>query len=584
MLSVEQALRAKFPDFFARKPVFVTRPLVAGLRWLLMEREVNRFLKENSGARGMEFIDRVLEYFRMDYAVARQERENIPVSGRCVIVANHPLGALDALALIRLVGEVRSDVMVVANDLLSHIKPLEHMLLAVDNLGHHPTKASIRAIQKALDDEKAVIMFPAGEVSRLRPVGVRDTKWNSGFMKFALKASAPIVPVYIKARNSSLFYAASMLSKPMAGLMLVREMNTQRGRTLTLKVGEQIPAHHLASRGLRARAQVTLVKKHLYRMGIKGKNLINTERAIAHPESRQALRQELEDSELLGQTQDGKRIFLFDSRPESPVMREIGRLREVTFRKVGEGTGKRRDLDDYDTYYRHIVLWDDHDLEVVGAYRIGECAAILNSRGLNALYGHSLFRFQEGLKPYLDDAIELGRSFVQPRYWGSRALDYLWQGIGAYMDSRPDVRFMLGPVSISDNFTKDAKDLMVHYHLRYFGPRQDEGPMISPRKPYTIGAADQETLRRLFESDDANAGFKVLKEHLAHFGVTVPTLYKQYVDLCEAEGVRFLGFNIDPDFANCVDGLIMLDTDYVKDKKAARYTPKRFAAKQRIAA
>ncbi|MGB1111290.1 MAG: GNAT family N-acetyltransferase, partial [Gammaproteobacteria bacterium] len=365
------------------------------------------------------------------------------------------------------------------------------------------------------------------------------------------------------------------------GFMLAREMGTQTGRTLTLRVGELVPIHHVASPGLNKRAQISLVKRHLYRMGLKGKKLIKTERAIAHPESRQALRRELQEAELLGQTQDGKRIYLFDWRPESAVMREIGRLREVTFRRVGEGSGKRRDLDDYDRYYRHIVLWDEDDLEVVGAYRIGETDSIVGERGESALYSHSLFKYGQGMQPYLSHSIELGRSFVQPRYWGSRALDYLWQGIGAYLDSRPAIRFMFGPVSISDSFTKGAKDLMVHYYSRFYG--FDE-PVVTPRQPYQIAAAEQGDMAHLFEDLDAAAAFRVLKEHLSHYGVAVPTLYKQYTDLCEEPGSRFLGFNIDPDFANCVDGLILVDTHYVKDKKAARYTPKRYAARQPVAA
>ena len=576
MSDLQKTLEVKFPKLFTGPFRYLSGPVTGLLRWIFREQDINDFLKEHQDARGMEFIDRVLEHFNVGYAVASNQRENIPDGGRVVIIANHPLGALDALALIRLVGEVRADVKVVGSDLLLGIEPLRDLLLPIDNLSHHPSKDSIRAIQEALEREHAVILFPSGEVSRMRPLGVRDIKWQRGFLKFATKASAPIVPVFINARNSPLFYAVSTLYRRLAALLLVREMNTQRGKTIRIKVGERIPIHHIATPGLSPRAQLSLVKRHLYRMGLKNKNLIRTERAIAHPEPRQPLMRELTAAEHLGDTPDGKKIYLFDHQTDSPVMREIGRLREVTFRRVGEGTGKRRDLDDYDRHYRHIVLWDETELEIVGAYRIAECRPVIDRHGFDALYTHTLFRYAQAFNPYLNQAIEVGRSFVQPRYWGSRALDYLWQGIGAYLESRPDMRYLYGPVSISDTFPKGAKDLMVYFYTRFF---VTEEPLAEPRLPYRITPTEQAALEQRFQDDDINVNIRALKGLMSNYGVNVPTLYKQYVELCEPQGVRFLAFNVDPDFANCVDGLIMLDMDRMKDKKMARYLPSRYAAR-----
>ncbi|MEW8586713.1 MAG: GNAT family N-acetyltransferase, partial [Candidatus Thiodiazotropha sp.] len=215
----------------------------------------------------------------------------------------------------------------------------------------------------------------------------------------------------------------------------------------------------------------------------------------------------------------------------SALMREIGRLRELSFRKVGEGTGRRRDIDKYDTHYRHLVLWDDNELEVVGSYRIGEAAPIIKEQGMQGLYTTSLFNFDEAFLPYAEQAIELGRSFVQPRYWGSRALDYLWQGLGSYLRHHPEIAYMYGPVSISARYPKAARDLMVVFYKHYFGCRNRLG---ESKIPYQLDKSSQEEFSRHFNGDDLEQDLQELKHQLALYNVTVPTLFKQYTDLCEA--------------------------------------------------
>ena len=292
--------------------------------------------------------------------------------------------------------------------------------------------------------------------------------------------------------------------------------------------------------------------------------------AVANPECSVSVRHELYESDLLGETRDGKQIYLFDYRRNSAVMREIGRLREMTFRYVGEGTGMRRDLDQYDTYYRHLVLWDDSDAQIAGAYRIGEVANILAARGVAGLYTSSLFTFTEKLLSanVLPQTLELGRSFVQPRYWGMRSLDYLWVGIGAYVKRHPGMRYLLGPVSISDAYPRAAKDLLVHFYRHYFG---DENVLALARNRFVI--EDQNSIAHLgvFNGDDYEQDFRTLKASLAKCGLAVPTLYKQYTETYESGGVKFLDFNVDAKFANCVDGLVLADLDQLKPAKRERY-------------
>lgn len=571
MLNLEQSLGDKYPRLFRDPPKVVTRPLLGALRLLFHEREVNRFLEEHRNLTGFAFIEKVLDHFHFSWEVGSRDKENIPPSGRVVIVANHPLGALDALALIQLVGEVRTDVKVVANDLLLNLEPMRPLLLPVDNLNGASQKDQIKAIHEALDKEQAVIVFPAGEVSRLRPNGVRDGRWNSGFLRFARRANAPVLPVYIKARNSALFYGTSMLSKALSMLLLVQEMFGQNARTIRMKVGEIIPYANLR-RDVSNRTLVRMVKKHLYQVGKQRRAVFTTEKAIAHPQPRQLIKAELKQARHLGATRDDKAIYLFDYAPDSAVMKEIGRLRELSFRKVGEGSGQRRDLDRYDRDYRHLVLWDNDALEIVGAYRIGEAEQIVARSGVAGLYTHTLFDLGHGFEQCRENALELGRSFVQPRYWGSRALDYLWQGIGAYVKHHPQIRHLYGPVSISDSYPKPARDALIHYYQRHYGTGRDaDAPRVQPRLPYVPGAGAVAECRALMPGDDAEADFKALRAYLQEFGLTVPTLYKQYTDVTEADGVHFLGFNVDPDFSNCIDGLICVDLTRLKPSKRKRY-------------
>ena len=245
-------------------------------------------------------------------------------------------------------------------------------------------------------------------------------------------------------------------------------------------------------------------------------------------------------------------------------MEEIGRLRERTFRFVGEGTGNCKDLDDFDHYYRHLILWDNSDLEIVGAYRLGEIWK----------WPHHQFPFCFIVRRYLiipktrqslfTAGLELGRSFVQPEYWGKRSLDYLWQGIGAYLARHLQVKYLFGPVSLSQNLPKKARDLIVRYYGHYYPDPQN---LANAKTPYICDDDTKSLYVRHGNNDDSEMAFTALKSQLAFMGIKIPTLYKQYTDLCLPGGTRFCGFNVDENFGHCVDGLVVVDLDLVKSKK-----------------
>jgi putative hemolysin len=566
MISVEQVLAQNLPQL-SNKP-WLYKPVKGALRRLLHEQDFIAFASRYPHLQGLEFVEQVLDYFNFRYSVRDNEIERIPTSGRIVIIANHPIGSLDGLALLKLVSDVRPDVKVVANQILMALEPLHNLLLPVNNMSGGTERRALDNIQRHLAAEGALILFPSGEVSRLRPEGIRDGKWHNGFLRFATNAKAPILPIFIDGRNSALFYGASMLYKPLATMLLVKEMFKQQRKKLEMRIGEQIPYEAFANMALETQAKVKLFKKHLYRLAKDKAPLFITQSAIAHPEDRITLKKAVESCDLLGQTGDGKQIYLYCHQQSSPILREIGRLREFAFRAVGEGSGLRRDIDRFDSHYEQLILWDKDDLEIVGAYRFANTRKVLAEYGENGLYTASLFQFDANMQPYLDAGLELGRSFVQPRYWGKRSLEYLWYGIGAYLKRNPDIRYLFGGVSLSNSYPQAARDLMVYFYSLYFS---DAACAAVSKQPYQLPQAILSELQQHFSGDNYLEDFTQLKHLLANMGVSVPTLYKQYSELCEPGGVKFLAFGTDPDFANCVDGLVLVDMTMLKASKKARY-------------
>lgn len=566
-VDIEKAFYNYFPKLNSY-PKWLFVPFVYILKKLLHETEVNELLEKKGDLSGFEFVEEVVKYFGVSYKVSNNDKLNIPASGKAIIIANHPLGALDALCLILLVREVRSDIKVVANELLMHFPQLHSWLIPVDAMSGKSRKESMKSIYQALKEEKILIMFPSGEVSRVRPTGVRDGKWQKGFLSFARRSNAPILPVFIKAKNSGLFYTVSMINKMLAALLLPNEMFRQRGKTIEYKIGEIIPAKSIQSLQITSDKQIaTLIQKHLYRVGKGKRGILKTERSVAHPEERKALINELKGAQTLGHTSDGKIIYLFEHFPNSAIIREIGRLREFTFRKVEEGTGEQRDIDKYDKYYKHLILWDENDMEIVGAYRIGVADEIYEKYGKDGFYSHTLFEFLEGFDEYLKNSIEMGRSFVQPKYWGSRALDYLWQGIGAYLHANPKTKYLFGPVSLSNAYPKDSKNMIIHFYKHYFSPPIK---LVQAREPFVINKDEFNEVHKLCAHNNYKDDFRCLKSKLP-LGTSVPTLYKQYAELCDEGGIYFAGFNIDYEFGDCVDSLIVVHVDKIKKSKKDRY-------------
>lgn len=566
-IDVRALIEQKNPAF-KNYPKLMAGTLIKLLESVMRVHELNALAAPLQDYRGIVFIDEAFEALEFSYSISDCDRARIPADGKLIIVANHPLGALDGMALLKAVHDIRPDVKIIVNDVLMNIDNLADLFLPYDLFSRTSHKASLALIDAAVREEHAVIFFPAAKVSRWSIKGIQDTRWRKGPVHFSVKHQAPILPVFIQARNSKFFYLLSLLSKTASMFLLAAEIIKQRRKRIQLSIGHPIPAKAFHSSLADEKTIMRLLKKHVYRIGRKKRGVFLTERTIVHPVDRMQLRQDMQKSELLGTTHDGQQIFLvhYDQAPHA--LREIGRLRELTFRKIGEGTGLKIDLDGFDRYYQHIILWDDEALEIVGAYRVGDGRAILKERGVSGLYTATLFNYQAASLPVLKQSLELGRSFVQEKYWRSNALEYLWQGIGAYLCTRPDVKYLLGPVSISADYSEQARNALVYFYQKWFGAKNS---MCLHKHPYRLSYKTIDELSGEFANGPFEIELRKLKESLKMLGFSIPVLYKQYTDLCDDGGVQFLDFGVDPNFSNCVDGLILVELSKLKEIKRKRY-------------
>ncbi len=533
------------------------------LKKLFHEEEFRQFAADHRHLKGLDMVEQVLDHLDILCTIPAHDLEQIPAHGPLIVMANHPTGTLDGLALLYAVSRVRRDVKVVTNRMLTHLEPLSSLFIPVDNMGGRTAKSSFTLMEQHLQNAGVLIFFPAGEVSRPTRTGIRDKKWHPGFIKLAGKFRAPLLPVNIDARNSLLFYASTLLSPNLSMLLLMQQMFRRRHSRLPVKIGQQIGWQNGFSPTLSPREMAEQCRQHVLRLGKGLPGVFKTESAIARAEDRAILKRELAQAESLGTTADGKTIYLWqrNGQEEAPILRELGRLREIAFRAVGEGTGKRRDTDSFDDDYLHLILWDDEDLEIVGAYRFIPTAM----REPEALYSYSLFHYDDKMQDILEHGIELGRSFIQPRYWGRRGLDYLWSGIGAYLARYPHYRYLFGPVSISGGLPPAARDLLVAFYRLWFPASH---PLAASRRPYP--ASLPEVLAQ-FGGEDYVEDLTRLKSLLGNLGCGIPPLYKQYSELCEPGGVQFIDFGSDPAFNNCVDGLVLVDLCYLKASRYQRY-------------
>lgn len=566
-LDLRSIIEEKAPDFLTKAHPFFMDMIIKIVERIIRLDSINKFLRTHH-QNGFEFIEELFDYLDFSYFVTSKDIKKIPAQGKLIIVANHPLGALDGLALLNIIGEIRQDVKIVANDVLMNIDNLHELFLPYNVFSHSMQKENIKKIEKALENEEAVIFFPAAEVSRMTYRGIRDKKWNKGAVRFAQKFNCPVLPIHINARNSLIFYFASLLHKGFSTLLLPRQIFRKKHGKIVIKIGDPISKDVFSKKVLNYHHQNKLLKKHVYKIGKDKKGIFETEKNIIHPCDARVIRNELENSELLKELPNGKKLFVVDYNNARNVLKEIARLRELTFRSVGEGTGEKKDFDVYDKYYKHIVLWDERELEIIGSYRLGLTKEILDKYGYRGLYNTAQFHFSRNFEPKLFKSVELGRSFIQKKYWRSKALDYLWQGIGAFLNMHPDVEYLFGAVSISGSYSTEAKEMIVYYYEKWHGEYRH---YAMANNPFVISRNKRDEFDEQFTGSNHNEDFRNLKMMLKNTGFTVPVLLRKYSELTEYGGAKFLSFGIDYGFANSIDCMIVLDLKMVKNAQRERY-------------
>jgi len=520
-----------------------------------------------------EFVRLALRELGVRIEFDAQEMARIPASGPCIVVANHPHGGVDGLALMDLLLRVRPDVRFVANHFLSGFTELRSLLLEVDPFGGGRAArfniGAVRAARRWLEQGGMIVMFPGGEVSslRLQTRRVSDPEWTPGVARLARQTGAPVLPLFIEGRNSTLFQLGGLLNARLRTMLLVREMLKYRAHTLRLRIGRRIGANvlkeidqdELAAQYLQYKTYLLRVKQRPEAGGVVA---TPTPPAPAHRDKpiapaidpdRLAAEVAALPREQLLHAHGGQETWYFAGEEAPALLQEIGRLREITFRGIGEGTGKPSDLDEYDAYYHHLFLWDPPTRQVLGAYRMGPADEILPARGPRGLYTHSLFRLSDRLCEKLREGVEMGRSFVRPEQQRSyTALLMLWRGIGAYCVRKPQYRYLFGPVSISNDYHPLSQQILVAM-LRRHNFDAEHASDVRPRRPFRLRDNDLSVLDAIDDTDS-----RVLADLLGSLEEDekgVPVLLRQYLKL----GGRILGFNVDPEFNNVIDGMLVVD-------------------------
>ncbi|MEO1237015.1 MAG: lysophospholipid acyltransferase family protein [Planctomycetota bacterium] len=516
------------------------------------------------------FADKALEVMNLALDLDASSLDAVPREGPLVVVANHPFGGIEGVILASVLRRVRPDVKLLANEMLACIPELRDSFFFVDVFGEdaatkRKNAAAVRQALSWVDDGHALGVFPSGAVSHLtiRQRRVADPAWNSATARIIQRTGATVVPVFFDGRNSNLFQVAGLVHPMLRSAMLPRELLKRRRSRVSMTVGSPITPDRTAkfsdrqelTNYLRVRTYLLRPKHRRPDTGAAPDEAGYAE--VSPPESPEALAEEIaalpREQTLLS---SGDFDVVVARRPQmDTLMREIGRLRETAFRLVGEGTGKPYDLDVFDADYLHLILWNRATAEVVGSYRMGATDEILPAKGVRGLYTSTLFDYRKKLIRQVTPALELGRSFVHPDYQKSfQPLQLLWKGIAAYTLRHPRYRYLVGPVSISAAYTSMSKDLLMTFlQLHRFLPSLAKQIKAKnpPRKPR---ARDWDSAAFSTVASDLEEVNRVVSE-LESDGKPMPVLLRQYLKL----NGQFLGFNVDPEFGNVLDGLVLID-------------------------
>ncbi|MFW6347011.1 MAG: lysophospholipid acyltransferase family protein [Cyclonatronaceae bacterium] len=530
------------------------------------------------------FSTKLIESMGITLDIDPRQLARIPAEGRLVVVANHPFGGIEGVILASVLQKVRPDVKIMANYMLEIIPELRDVFLFVNPFetkeAARQNLASMKGTLGHLKNEGVLGVFPAGTVSHLSwgDRQIKDPEWKTNIAGIIRRTQAPVLPVYFCGHNGPLFQAAGLLHPRLRTALLPRQFSNKRKRHLRLQIGHPIPAKRLQAFP-DAPTLMSYLRQRTYLLpGISADSAPKPEPKPASFPMQEAIIEAV-DKELLlhdiNAFSEAQKlvenneydVFYAEHHQIPNVMREIGRLREVSFRATDEGTGKSIDLDAFDTYYLHLFVWHRNNKDIVGAYRLGHTDKILERKDRQGLYITTLFGIQPGLLEQITPALEMGRSFVAPKYQRSFApLLMLWKGIGAYVVRHPQYRILFGPVSISNDYETKSRNLLVRF-LQASNYLPELAQKVEPKTPFKPeNTADFDAAGELGNVMNINDISEMIST-IESDSKGVPILLKQYLKL----GGKLLGFNVDPEFSNALDGLILVDLTETPKKILTRY-------------
>lgn len=530
------------------------------------------------------FVEQALKTLGVKFTVDGQPVSRIPKKGPLVAVCNHPFGVLEGLLLINILKEVRSDIKIMANSMLGMVPEMDEMIIRVDPFGSaDAAKKNIAGLKKSMrwiKDGGMLVVFPAGEVSSLK-VGKRmvaDPKWSPMIGRIIRKTGSDVLPVFFEGRNSGLFQTLGLIH-PRLRTMLIPHENLRQAAKQNIRVafGSVVPAEKLhiyeSDEELvdYLRFRTYLLRKNKPGLALKPKEGKRKLDPIANSRGKHILASEvaaLPDDAILIQSGDFT-VFQAAAFRIPRILREIGIQREQTFRLVGEGTGRAMDIDEFDDTYRHLVLWNHVEREVAGAYRFGLTDEIIKEQGHKGLYTSTLFDYDPKILARMGPALEMGRSFITPKYQKSyQPLLLLWKGVAAFISQNPRYTTLFGCVSISGEYSGVSRELIVNFMERHCALPElaDMAHPKRPPKPGQLKKVDFSLPSNAFNDPEDVAALVSDVEG----GTSIPVLLRQYLKL----GGKIIGFNVDPDFGNCLDGLILVDLMQSDPKVLARFMGK----------
>ncbi len=569
----------KLNDIFKAPPVF---SLLGGeyfakfLMYILRFNKLNKIYEQIAEKRGIEFINAIINILEFKIEFDESELKKVPPAGPCIIVANHPYGGFDSLLLIKHLSQLRPDVKVIGNFLMQKVEPLSEFFISDASFeNHQQTNTEVftgGAVESTghLQSGGLLCLFPAGGLSTYGTFEtITDQVWQLPVVKFIKKARVPVIPVHFQGTNSRLFHLAAKIHPSLRQVRLPSELLSKKHKIIKIRIGNAIKAEeqdkfcdiYQFGRYLRAKTysmESPLEVKRFFNYSLKPQH--KTEEII-DPVDRKKILEEIQKIREKFTLFNLKNYVVFCTPPQyiPNILTEIGRLREITFREVGEGTNRNIDIDEFDLYYHQMFIWDETEKRIVGAYRIGKGKDILGQFGKRGFYLHSLFRISDEFKPVLSESLELGRSFVIKEYQRKpMPLFLLWKGILYFLLKNPEYRYLIGPVSISNNYSKISKDLIIRFimqnHLNWKMAQH-----VRPRNSYKFKSRNPE-VNILMETmeHDINRLDKAIGD-LDELNSGLPVLLKKYIKL----NAKIISFNVDPKFNNCLDGLIVLDVNNV---------------------